>query len=167
MQVWMLWSLLGSSHTIPGEVCWDSSCWFCGVPAPGRAIPLLCLLTPVPCLLLSCLIFLPFFQGALLAEFLLVLMPNSQLWLVRCCKSSSCSLILFCKFTDKAAQPSLQLCWCSYPRVFQLQPINLPGQPGSCILLGSPTQVNLISSFDCYSLKIEFPFLASQHSNAN
>lgn len=124
MQVWSAVKPLGQrSHSLKGGllwqvplVLWSFSSWQSNPPAlPPHA-------SAVPCLLLSCRIFLPFFQGALLAEFLLVLMPNSHLWLVRCCKCSSCSLILFSKFglTDNPAQPSLQVCFWPHLRVFSV-----------------------------------------------
>lgn len=53
------------------------------IPRPSASFPQLS--SSISSLLLSPVIFLPFSQGALLAEFLVVLMPGSQLWLVRCC----------------------------------------------------------------------------------
>lgn len=56
----VLWSLLGSGHTVSREVCCDRSRWFCGVSAPGRAIPLLFLPTPVQFHVCFCLVVFSF-----------------------------------------------------------------------------------------------------------
>lgn len=108
---WGVCEASGSSYTIPEPglvkelvlVSWRLQLLGRAISRCSTSFPPLP--SSISSLLLSWLIFLPFFQRALLAEFLVVLIPDLQLLATEVLrwggwsKSSSCFLILFSKFS--------------------------------------------------------------------